>query len=175
MESVVIGQGGTSLPEGAFFGCTALESVSLPQGMTNIGVQAFYNCQNLAIVALPASVDTIGNGALGYGDSVDLGTAPVPGFTIIGTPSTAAEAYAAENGFAFVSTEDIVWGGVNNEEGVTASDALMVLQAATGKVELTGMQRIAADVNGDGEITASDALAVLQYATEKIASFPVQI
>ena len=115
-------------------------------------------------------MQSIGDRAFGYDNS-----GAISGFTIIGHPGTAAETYAAENGFVFVDVEAIVWGSVNDEEGVTASDALLVLQCATGKAELTGEQRAAANVDGKGGVTANDALMILQYATEKIASFPVQI
>ena len=240
MESVAIGQGVTGLPEGVFSGCAALKSVALPEGLTNIGTRAFYGCQSLTSVTIPASVDTIDNGALGYGDS--WGTAaPVQGFTIIGTPGTAAEAYADGNGFTFISAgegslagqiaqaqeqitsglytsesvavlqtaiqeaqavlsdenatqeeidarmaalqaainglellyPDVIWGDVNDEAGVTASDALTVLQFATGKITLDEKQKVAANVDGKGDVTSADALMVLQYATQKITSFPV--
>lgn len=62
-------------------------------------------------------------------------------------------------------------GNVNGDGSVTSADALMALQAATDKIELTGAAALAADVNGDGLITSSDALQILQYATEKISSF----
>lgn len=69
---------------------------------------------------------------------------------------------------------DVVWGDVDGKEGVTASDALMVLQAATGKVTLDEKEQAAANVDGKGGVTSADALAVLQYATQKITSFPVE-
>ena len=62
-------------------------------------------------------------------------------------------------------------GNVNGDGSVTSADALMALQAATDKIELTGAAALAADVNGDGSITSSDALQILQYATEKISNF----
>ncbi len=68
----------------------------------------------------------------------------------------------------------IPWGDLNGKDGVTAEDALLALQAATDKVQLTEDQKYLADVNGDGEVTAADALLLLQYATQKISTFPVQ-
>ena len=68
----------------------------------------------------------------------------------------------------------IPWGDLNGKDGVTAEDALLALQAATDKVQLTEDQKYLADVNGDGEVTAEDALLLLQYATQKITTFPVQ-
>ena len=68
----------------------------------------------------------------------------------------------------------MAWGDIDATDGVSASDALMALQAATGKVELTTAQQTLANVDGEGEVTASDALMILQRATQKIASFPVE-
>ena len=68
----------------------------------------------------------------------------------------------------------MAWGDIDATAGVSASDALMALQAATGKVDLTAAQQTLANVDGEGEVTASDALMILQRATQKIASFPVE-
>ena len=62
-------------------------------------------------------------------------------------------------------------GNVDQQGGVTASDALLALQAATGKATLSAAQEMAADVDENGNITANDALMILQYATQKISSF----
>ena len=64
-------------------------------------------------------------------------------------------------------------GDIDADGHVTASDALLALQAATGKIEFTAMQRAAADVDGTPGITASDALLILQFSTKKIMQFPV--
>lgn len=66
------------------------------------------------------------------------------------------------------------YGDVNGDGDVTAADALMALQAATGKISLTDKQEKAADVDGTAGVTANDALQILQYATQKISEFPVE-
>lgn len=66
------------------------------------------------------------------------------------------------------------YGDIDGKDGVTASDALMALQAATAKITLTDAQNQAADVDGKDGVTASDALLILQYATQKINRFPVE-
>ena len=62
-------------------------------------------------------------------------------------------------------------GNIDGRDGVTAADALTVLQAATGKVQLDAAKIAVADVDGNGEVTAGDALLILQYATQKIGHF----
>ena len=77
----------------AFAGISAA-SVWIPDGCASIGAGAFKSCPNLEKVRIPASVTSIGAGAfLSCGDS----------FTIYGVTGSAAEAYAAQNGFAFVA------------------------------------------------------------------------
>lgn len=66
-------------------------------------------------------------------------------------------------------------GDADNSGEVTSSDALLALQAATGKIDLTGAALDAADVDGDGVIESADALLILQFATQKISSLtPVE-
>lgn len=62
-------------------------------------------------------------------------------------------------------------GDVDADTHITANDALMALQAATGKIHLTDGQAAAADVDGKAGVTANDALMILQYVTKKITSF----
>ena len=59
---------------------------------------------------------------------------------------------------------DVVMGDLDGDGIANAKDALMVLQAAAGSVELTSAQTKAADFNGDGVISAKDALAILKAA-----------
>ncbi|MGI6265447.1 MAG: polysaccharide lyase family 8 super-sandwich domain-containing protein, partial [Acutalibacteraceae bacterium] len=64
---------------------------------------------------------------------------------------------------------DVEKGDVDGKDGVTAADALMALQAATGKIALTAAQEQSADVDGQPGVSAADALMILQIATGKIA------
>ena len=62
-------------------------------------------------------------------------------------------------------------GDVNNDSKINSSDALFVLQAATGSTTLSEKQIVAADVNKDKKINSSDALKILQFATGIITKF----
>lgn len=57
---------------------------------------------------------------------------------------------------------------VDGQNGTTAADALLTLQAATGKIVLTEEATLIADTDGDGEVSAADALTILQAATGKL-------
>ena len=46
--------------------------------------------------------------------------------------------------------------------GSKSNDALNILQAVTGMVDLTDEQKKNADLDGDGNVTSADALYILQ-------------
>ncbi|MGI6264169.1 MAG: cohesin domain-containing protein, partial [Acutalibacteraceae bacterium] len=66
---------------------------------------------------------------------------------------------------------DYTLADIDENGEITAADALMALQGATGKIGLNDVQQSAADVDGSGDVTAADALLILQYATGKINQF----
>ena len=91
------------IDENVFEGCSSLESVYIPIGVTDIGNRAFYNCSSLSEIAIPPSVESIGKSALGY--LRDKSNPTVDGFTIKGYSTSAAETYAEQNSFTFVSLD----------------------------------------------------------------------
>lgn len=82
-------------------------------------------------------------------------------------------AVAAVTGDAIYSAQWIMLGDINSSGGITPVDALISLQAASGKITLNEIQIEAADVNKSGSITPIDALKILQYASGKLTSFIV--
>ena len=67
----------------------------------------------------------------------------------------------------------VVYGDVTGEGEVTVDDALVVLQGAVGKIDLSDAQKLAGDVDGEAGIGVSDALAVLQKAVGKVETLPL--
>ena len=67
-EHVVIPEGTTTLPDGAFRGCRTLKSVTLPSTLKRIGQAAFEGCSSLTRIDIPSGVETIGYSAF-YGCS----------------------------------------------------------------------------------------------------------
>jgi hypothetical protein len=57
--------------------------------------------------------------------------------------------------------------------GISALDAVYVLEAAVGTRTLTAEQRLACDVTGNGALSAYDAALILQYKVGLIQNFPV--
>ncbi len=63
MTSVTIGNGVTTIGDGAFWGCTSLTSVIIPNSVTSIGSSAFSFCKSLTGVRIGNSVTEIGEDA----------------------------------------------------------------------------------------------------------------
>lgn len=60
-------------------------------------------------------------------------------------------------------------GDVTGDGKIDSSDALKVLQKATGLIEISETAEYEADANKDGKVTSADALKILQYATGLIS------
>lgn len=63
---------------------------------------------------------------------------------------------------------------MDEENKITANDALLALQASVDKADLTDVQKLAAEVDGREGISANDALLILQYSVKKIDRFPIE-
>jgi serine/threonine protein phosphatase PrpC len=65
IQSVIIGDGITSIASGSFSGFSILKSVAFPKSLTEISDGAFSNCVQLNDLTLPDSIDIIGAAAFG--------------------------------------------------------------------------------------------------------------
>lgn len=86
-------------------------------------------------------------------------------------PTAAASLFELRVFGELPTTEEYLLGDVDQNGEVEAADALLTLQAATQKINLTGVSAKAADVDGSCTIDSADALQILQYATKKIGGF----
>ena len=123
LESIELPAGITSIGYYAFEDCTSLKSINFPEGLNKIDSYAFMFCYQLADVVIPDTVEEIGDwafcsclnlkeviigyrvynigyNAFGYFDEPGI---PKADLTIKGYTGSAAEEYAEENGFNFVS------------------------------------------------------------------------
>ena len=105
LESIHIPNGVTEISMGAFNSCSALESVYIASTVTRIDMSAFRDCPSLLTVVIPPSVERIDSNAFGYNGytSNPVKILLLEGFSIIGTPGSAAEAYAKNNEIPFIS------------------------------------------------------------------------
>ena len=126
-----------------------------------------------AITALPDEVTADDEAAIGAArtayDALSDGAKAVVGEELL------AKLVKAEKDL-YLILHPYTLGNVDMDEQnkITATDALLALQAAVGKVELTDLQKLAAEVDGQENITATDALLILQYSVGKINKFPIE-
>ena len=82
-----------------FSDCKSLTNVTIPDSVTSIGKWAFSDCTNLTSIFIPDSVTSFGDFAFGFNpEKID------DGFVIYGSKGSAAEDYANNGYFSFVST-----------------------------------------------------------------------
>ncbi|MCL2135927.1 MAG: cohesin domain-containing protein [Coriobacteriia bacterium] len=115
-----------------------------------------------------SSLNLVSNefGAFNWADPDTTPVAPGGSYEVIFIPSQAT----VNNYEPIVSTPHnvsvsvVVAGDVDGSGGVSAADALRILQHATGVYVLTGDALLAADLDGDGVITAADAILAARKA-----------
>ena len=95
----------TVIDTNAFLNCTGIFEINLPAKLTAVMNNAFLGCTNLRVsadsntngVTLPRTIETISYKSFGY----DKDGNKIASFYIYGYSDTAAERYAANNGFSF--------------------------------------------------------------------------
>jgi hypothetical protein len=122
LESVIIGNGITSIGNYAFMECNRLTSVTIPELVTSIGSYAFYSCGGITnIVSKNTTPPAIYNNSYSYVFSGSGTYGAVPTTTPIIVPCSAVEAYQAAPGWSSFS---------NISCSLTAIDALPAATAA---------------------------------------------
>ncbi|MBQ7003085.1 MAG: leucine-rich repeat protein [Oscillospiraceae bacterium] len=157
-----------NIPDHAFHGCHSVTSLTFEEGVETIAENAALNLYSLIEVTIPESVTSIGEHAVGY-------TYYSPDYTrvstiVCGSSGSAAERYALDNGFDFLSVP-LGLGDLNGDSVADANDAAMVLVAAAARGAgapsgLLTVQETAADADKSGDYDASDAAYILEYAAK---------
>lgn len=70
LETVNFSEGSSlsAIPIAAFYGCSSLTSITVPEGVTEIGEMAFAGCTGLETAVLPDGLETIGTYAFCLND-----------------------------------------------------------------------------------------------------------
>ena len=96
--------GTVKIASDAFPGTEKLHALVLPESLRELDWGAV-RAGHMQEIYIPASVTAMSIHCIGY-DYMDM---PIPGFRIMGVPGSAAESYAAENGFEFVPVTQTVF------------------------------------------------------------------
>lgn len=114
VDTIVIGEGITSIGEGAFTAFRMLKNVQFPNSMTTIGSSAFLSCEGLEEIVLPQRVTRVEGGAFVGCES--LKSISIPGsvyyissdafyncfnLTIVGIAGSYAQTFAEEHNLPF--------------------------------------------------------------------------
>ncbi|WP_294662048.1 leucine-rich repeat protein [uncultured Ruminococcus sp.] len=167
----------------AFNNCQNLQEVTIPNKEIKIDNRAFYNCPKLNTVAIPAKVKEIGKNAFGYQGNIfdeedyEYGEEnSIQDFKITGYSNTAAETYAKENGFEFISLgEQILTGDANQDGTVNIKDVTYLQMHIAGNKNTDGSSLIdetnkqlfdSIDMNNDGKLTVNDVTALQTYLAQ---------
>ncbi len=187
LESITIPDCVTVIEQSAFDNCKKLKDISLPAGITSIGENAFHAtaftdfvipegiaeikeytfaaCDSLESITIPDTVIKVDAYAfLGCSDLTDVYyTDTQEEWENVAISPELNEALLNAN----VHFNHIVAsiGDVDGDGRIISSDALLILQGATGLLTLTEQQQRLADLDKDGTLSSFDALIVLQYAT----------
>lgn len=172
-----------SIGEYAFNDCQNLQEVTISNKEVNINNRAFYNCPELNTVTIPAKVKEIGKNAFGYQGNIfdeedyEYGEEnSIRDFKITGYSNTAAETYAKENGFEFISLgEQILTGDANQDGTVNIKDVTYLQMHIAGNKNPDGSPLIdetnkqlfdSIDMNNDGKLTVNDVTALQTYLAQ---------
>lgn len=167
----------------AFNNCQNLQEVTIPNKEIKIDNRAFYNCPELNTVTIPAKVKEIGKNAFGYQGNIfdeedyEYGEEnSIQNFKITGYLNTAAETYAKENGFEFISLgEQILTGDANQDGTVNIKDVTYLQMHIAGNKNTDGSPLIdetnkqlfdSIDMNNDGKLTVNDVTALQTYLAQ---------
>ena len=136
LTSVVIPDSVQEIYMWAFYGCSSLSSVSIGRGVKSIYSPAFGNCASLKSLVIPPEVTYMEQHAVGYYYDSDAGKdVQVRDFVIYGEKGSAAEKYANEYGFTFVSKS--FSGGTSSDTQnyniITASGKTMTVSASKAR------------------------------------------
>ncbi|MCD7800063.1 MAG: leucine-rich repeat domain-containing protein, partial [Ruminococcus sp.] len=148
IKSIVVEEGITSIGKTAFLDLDLVESVQLPSTLKSIGEDAFRcwgSCENIfKTITIPESVTYIGDCALGYYDfsysdengDLQYGT-DMYELTIKGYAGSAAETYATENGFTFVTLDNTDTTTSTSADTTTTNDDTTTTTTSNGDTDTT--------------------------------------
>lgn len=152
----------------AFYKCNQITGIIIPQKLIALSGSAFIKCENLRDFTFAKSIQSISGIGFVQGGNPGAGgwiLGDIDNVTIRGYNGTAAETYALEHGFTFVSLGDVenTLGDTNNDGKVSVMDATEIQKYLVGLAQLNDIQISMSDVNGDGRVSVLDATEIQKY------------
>lgn len=151
----------------AVWGNPYLTSLTIPDNITSLRL-AIYSCDNLKEITVPKSVTEIRGLGWSCTDPRGHGTyKKYDDLVIKGYTNSAAESYARDNGFTFISLGkvDRLLGDTDADDSVTIVDAT-VIQRHLAELPTAVYIEAAADADQDGSVTIIDATAIQRWLAE---------
>lgn len=147
LKKITLGNGLTSIGEGAFMymddleeiqfpdsleiigdwafaNCKTLNALNIPENCRSIGIGAFACCYKLNEVKIPKTVEEIGELAFGYFDRDDQNYCKLEGFSLKVYAGTAGKKYAEENELAYKLIADVKGTAAVNSQAPLNSDGI---------------------------------------------------
>ena len=118
IKTVTLAEGFESIYNFAFLNCKDLYKVTFPDSLSVITYGAFLGCDNLKEISIGKDIYLIEPYAFGYDENYQK----IDGFVIKGYEGTAAQKYAEENGFEFISLSGNVENTSETDEELTTDE-----------------------------------------------------
>ena len=165
LERVVIPESVVLLGRSAFTYCESLREVEiLSEKIGQINTDLFKGCTSLSYVRMPYRLTSIAESAF----------KDCPNLELYCYVNSYAHKFADEHGIPRTLVSVILYGDLNQDCRITASDALKTLRLSVGSESSDEYMELVGDVSGDGKITASDALMILRYSVGADSSTRVE-
>lgn len=139
---------------------SGIEDVVLPETCTEIGNYGFGQCSQLKSITIPKSVTTIADTAFKGCESL----------VIYCYRDSFALQYAQNNGINY-KIIDALLGDADLNGVININDATMAQMHDVKLIELSDLEKKAADVSRDGDVTVRDATLIQMYLANIITEF----
>lgn len=151
----------TGIADWTFSNIWSVQKIILPNTIVSIGDEVFKNCESLTEITIPKSVENIGT-------DVFLNCTMLKTINVYkGSYADNSSLYDSSMEIIYIGEAEIIKGDINGDKKVTAVDAMLIAQLASGKRNDDEMYS-KADINGDGKVSAVDAMLVARFASGKI-------
>ena len=146
IENVIIGEGITEIPDGAFYMEVGIKNLTLPSTLTAIGTDAFGECEGIEVITCdavtPPTLGTDGSGVF-YENDAEYNQVKIAALTAINVPAASVAAYKAADGWRTYAAL-IVAGGeapaTTTTFTYTASEKLTIFDDESNFTGATGVK-----------------------------------